>query len=121
MLSLAFILLSAAVLAGSVLALLYLRGTAYPRPASGLLHGALGLAGLAALFLALRGPPRGLDAGVGSFGAVAAVLAAAALVLGLSVLALLRYRPQVAALAVVLHAALAITAYVLLLAYVALG
>lgn len=121
MLSVAFILISTSVLSGSVVALLHLRGTAYPRPLSGVLHGVLGLAGLAALILALRGPPRGIDAGVGAFGAVAAVLAAAALVVGVGVLALLRYRPQIAGLAIVLHATLAITAYVVLLAYVALG
>jgi hypothetical protein len=121
MLSLALLLMTAVVVLGSVLALLHLRGTVRPRGAIGALHGLLGLAALVALAVALQGPPRGLQTGVAPFGMVAAVLATAALVVGLVVLLLLRTRRQIAGLAIAVHATLAISAYVVLLAYVALG
>ena len=120
MLSLALVILSAAVLAGIVLALLHLRG-APPHWTLGALHGVAGAAGLAALLLALRGPPRGVLAGVGAFGAIAAVLAVAALAVGLAVAALARRAHGGTGLVIAVHATLAITAYVLLLAYVSLG
>ncbi|HTC11936.1 MAG TPA: hypothetical protein VK726_24490 [Acetobacteraceae bacterium] len=121
MLSLALLLMTAVVAVGSVLALLHLRGNARPHGAVGALHGLFGLAALAALLLALQGPPRGLQSGVAPFGAAAAVLAAMALAIGLLVLLLLRARRQIAGLAIAVHATLAISAYVVLLAYVALG
>ncbi len=121
MLTLALTLLSAAVLFGTVLALPHLRGSARPHGAVGALHGLLGLAALAALFLSLQGSPRGLQTGVGPFGLVAAILAAAALTVGLLVLLLLRARHPAAGLAIAAHATLAISAYVVLLACVALG
>lgn len=72
--------------------------------------------GLGALLLALRGPARGIANGVGSFGTTAAALFAAALVTGV-VLLMLRRKPLVMAI----HAGIAITGYVLLLAWDALG
>jgi len=120
MLSLAFAILSAAVAAGIVLALLHLRGTP-PRGAVGVLHGMAGAAGLLALLLALRGPPRGVLTGVASFGAIAAVVAAVALAVGLVVAALARRSHRAVGLLIGTHATLAITAYVLLIAYVSLG
>lgn len=120
MLSLAIIILSAAVLAGIVLVLLHLRGVS-PHWIIGALHGAAGAAGLGALILALRGPPRGVLTGVASFGADAAVLAAGALAMGLGIVALARRSRRGVGLAIAVHATLAITAYVLLLAYVSLG
>jgi O-antigen/teichoic acid export membrane protein len=120
MLPLAFTILSAAVLAGIVLALLHLRGSP-PHWTIGALHGVAGAAALVALLLALRGPPRGELTGVASFGTIAAVLAAIALALGLAVAALARRSHRAVGLAIGVHATLAITAYVLLLAYVSLG
>jgi len=101
-----------------VLALWHLRATdGTPRPpiAAGIAHGAVGVAGLAILLLALQGPPRGVAAGVGAFGAVSAVLFAGALLTG-GVL-LLRRKGAVMAI----HAGVAITGYVLLLAWHSLG
>jgi len=121
MLSLALILMSVTVLLGVTLALLHLRGTTRPRWTIGALHGLIGLASLTALVLALRGPPRGEQTGVGPFGMVAAVLAGGALLIGLVVLSLLRVNRQIAGLAIAVHATAAISGYVLLLAYVALG
>lgn len=121
MLTLALGIMSAAVLLGSALALRHLRGTTRPHWAVGALHGLLGLASVAILALALQGPPRGLQAGVGSFGMAAAVLAATAFAVGLILLVLLRARGRIAGLATAVHATLAISAYVVLLAYVALG
>jgi|HubBroStandDraft_1064217.scaffolds.fasta_scaffold331767_2 hypothetical protein len=120
MLPLAFTIMSAAVLAGIVLALLRLRGSP-PHWAVGVLHGVAGAAGLAALLLALRGPPRGVLTGVASFGAIAAVLAAVALAAGLAVATLTRHSHGAVGPLLAVHATLAITAYVLLLAYVSLG
>jgi hypothetical protein len=119
MLTLAFGLICAAIVAGAVLAVGYLRAAAAP-PAVAIAHGALGAAGLAALLLALR---RGLPEtafGTEGFGAGAAALLAPALALGLVLghAGLRRRRP--AATLVVSHATLAITGFVLLLAIIAL-
>jgi hypothetical protein len=120
MLLLAFAILSATVAAGIALALLHLRGSP-PHWLAGALHGVAGAAGLAALLLALRGPPRGVLTGVASFGTVAATLAAIALVAGLAIAALARRSHRAVGLLIAAHATLAITAYVLLVAYVSLG
>jgi len=82
---------------------------------AGLAHGGVGAAGLAILLLALRGPPRGVESGVGSFGLASAVLLVAALLTGAVLLALRRKTAVM-----VIHAAIAITGYVLLLAWNAL-
>src|SRR5580658_4857821 len=120
MLLLALTIMSAAVVVGIVLALLHLRGL----PSHwmvGALHGLAGIAALVALLLALRGPPRGALTGVASFGAIAAVLAAIALAVGLALAVLARRSHSAVGLVIGMHATLAITAYVLLLAYVSLG
>lgn len=121
MLLFALLLMTAAVLLGGGLALLHLRGTTRPSWVVGALHGLIGLVSLVALFLALQGPARGVQTGVAPFGMVAAVLAAVAFAIGAVVLLLLRARRPVAGLAIAVHATLAISAYVVLLAYVALG
>jgi hypothetical protein len=98
--------------------LLHLRATdraSLPPRVAGIAHGVVGAIGLGCLLLALRGPPRGVDAGVGSFGTLGAVLLGAALLTGLTLL--IRRNGLVMAV----HAGLAITAYVLLLAWSALG
>ena len=84
MLNAAFSVLAVAVLLGSALALMHLREGAAPPPwPLGALHGLIALAGLGLLALALRGPPRGLDQGTGSFGIIAAALIALAALVGL--------------------------------------
>jgi hypothetical protein len=111
--------LTLAVAAGTVLALWHLRATevgSRPPAAAGIAHGLVGVIGLTVLLLTLQGPPRGVDAGVGGFGTVAAVLFACAAITGIALL-VLRRKPLVMAI----HAGLAITAYVLLLAWNALG
>lgn len=113
-------MLSVAVVAGTILALWHLKATddgAFRPPlAAGIAHGVVGAVGLGLLLLALLGPPRGVEAGAGSFGTVAAVLFAGALVTGVVVLMIRRK-----AIVIAIHAGIAITAYVLVLAWSAVG
>ncbi len=106
-----------AVAFGSVLALWHLRatdGASRPPLSAGIAHGVIGTAGLTVLLLALRGPPRGVAAGAGSFGTTAAVVFGAALATGLAVLVRRRKAPAVT---MVIYSGFAITAYVLLVAW----
>jgi hypothetical protein len=119
--SVAVAILSVTVVLGIALAMVHLRGTSRPPWMIGALHGVLGAVGLGTLVLALRGPPRGVQASVASFGGVAAVLAAAALAVGLGVVTLARRSRRGVGLAIAVHFTLAVTAYVLLAAYVSLG
>ena len=59
--------------------------------------------------------------GMGSFGIAAAVLFGAALIFGLLIVLLFRRTPRFAGVAVAAHASLAITAFVLLLAWLSAG
>jgi hypothetical protein len=107
------------VAAGSTLALWHLRAadrTSPPPLVAGIAHGVVGAVGLAVLLLALQGPARGISAGVGSFGTMAAALLAGALLSGVVMLFLRRKRVLMA-----IHAGIAITGYVLLLAWDSLG
>jgi hypothetical protein len=113
------ILATVAVLLGLVLALLFAHGTAYPRLV-GWLHGALGVAALVLLLLALRGPPRGMAMGAGSFGVIAAWLLGVALVFGLLMLNRSLRRGTIPGAAVAVHATLAIAGFVVLVAYASL-
>ena len=119
MLTAAFIILGFAVLLGTALAILHQRtptGAAAPWPV-GALHGLLGLGGLVCLVLALRGPPRGLDRGTGSFGMIAATLIAlAALAGGAILITHLRNRRGGGTL-IGIHATLAVSGFVMLAAY----
>ncbi len=121
MLFVALVILSATVVLGIALAVLHLRGSPRPPWKVGVLHGLFGVAGIATLILALRGPPRGLLAGVASFGAIAAAFACVALMVGLGVVTLGRWSDRGIGLLIAVHGSLAITAYVLLVAYVSLG
>ena len=123
MLIAAFVILGAAVSLGSGLAVLYLRseGVVAPPWAFAALHGSLAIAGLGCLALALRGPPRGLDQGMASFGMIAAVLMASAAVLGAEFLATRLRKRQLAGLAVAVHATLAVSGFVILAVYVLAG
>jgi hypothetical protein len=80
-------------------------------------HGAIGLMALAAVLVALRGPPRGTHSGAGSFGAVAAALLGGALLAGLTILAAHLRRRPVSALAIGLHASLGVAGFVILAAF----
>lgn len=119
MLNAAFALLAIAVLFGSLLALAYLREGAQPPPwPFGALHGLIALGGLALLMLTLRGPPRGVEQGTGSFGIIAAVLIATAALAGIAQLTLrLRGRRLPGAL-IGGHATLAVGGFIILLVYV---
>jgi hypothetical protein len=118
--SIAVWVLTLAVAAGTALGLWHLRAAGglsrLPPLPIGIAHGLVGTIGLATLLLALRGPARGIDTGVGSFGTIAAILIAGALLTVICVLLLHRK-----AIAMAIHAGIAITGYVLLLAWDSLG
>lgn len=118
MLTLAFWILAATVVLGSGLAFVHLRAAKLPPWPIGALHGAAGATGLAVLIFALQGPVRGAEYGVSAFGPAAAVLAALALAVGLVVLLLARRFKRTSGLAIAVHSTIAVTAFVLLLAYV---
>lgn len=83
----------------------------------GAAHGAFGVAGFAVLLATLGGNPRGQAMGVGQFAAIAAGLFAAALLVALMLVAArLRHR-RPPALAIGLHATLAIAGLTLLGTY----
>jgi hypothetical protein len=111
--------LTVAVALGITLALRYLRNGRLS--AIGIVHGLTGAAGLVSLVLALRGPRHGDAMGVGSFGAVAAMLLGLALALGPFIPFLHRRTPRVTGLTIAAHAGLAITAFVLFLAWASLS
>jgi hypothetical protein len=113
----AFVILAAAVALGTTLAVLYLRARAAAPFLLTALHGLFGLGGFACLLLALRGPPRGLDQGTGSFGVIAAALFAAAVLAGFCVLFIHRFKKRHASTLIGLHATLAVSGFVILAAY----
>lgn len=118
MLIAAFGALSLAIALGAALAIVYLRrdgAAALPWPL-GALHGLLGIGGLCCLALALRGPPRGVDRGIGSFGAISTALVLLAVLVGLAVLNQLLKRRRAGTL-IGLHATLAVSGFVVLAAY----
>ena len=118
MLTLAFWILAATVVFGSALAFLHLRAAKLPPWPVGALHGMAGATGLVVLILALQAPARGAEYGVSAFGPAAAVLVALALVMGLVVLILARRFRRTSGLVIAIHSTIAVTAFVLLLAYV---
>jgi hypothetical protein len=96
-------------------------GRPAPRWQLGALHAVLGVTGLAALVMALRGPPRGEAMGVDGFGRIAAWLLALALLMGLVLLSTrLRHR-QLTSGPIGIHAMLAISGVVILAAYTLVG
>jgi hypothetical protein len=123
----AFIILGFAVLLGGTLAVLHLRaqgGAAVSWPVPwpvAVLHGLLGIGGLVCLVLALRGPPRGLDQGTASFGMIAATLFALAALAGGGILAMHLRKRRRAGTLIGLHAALAVSGFVILAAYLMAG
>jgi hypothetical protein len=104
---------------GVSLAFLHLRGKRLP--ALGIVHGIAGAAGLVPLVLALQGPRRGDAMGVGSFGVAAAVLLGFALAFGLFIPWSLGRSSRGFGVTIATHACLAITGFVLLLAWASIG
>jgi hypothetical protein len=121
MLSLALALLSLAVLIGVAIGIRFLGDSRVPSRAIGAIHGLLGASGLSALIIALAsGAGTGDRYGTASFGPAAAILAALAALAGAGIALLGRRPARNIGLLIGVHASLAITAYVLLLAYVLL-
>jgi hypothetical protein len=118
LLAAAFYLLTLAVAAGTTLGLLHLRGSSRPPLAAGLLHAAAGLVGLVLLLPIALGPPRGIAAGAATFGPIAGWLLVGALLTGAVVLLRRRSGPNVM---MAIHAGIAISGYVMLLAWYAVG
>jgi len=118
MLSLALALLSLAVLIGVAIGIRFLGGRRMPSRAIGAVHGLLGVSGLCVLIFALMSSAGAGDRyGTASFGPAAAVLAALAVLVGVGIALLGRKAPRGSGLLIVVHASVAVTAYVLLLAY----
>ncbi len=118
MLDESFAVLCLAVALGIVLAFLHLRpGTSRPPWQLGILHGCMAIAGFSLLLVARPGHPRGLINGTAEFGTLAAILLAFALLAGIGLLALL-YAGRRPGFLIAVHAALAITGFVILAAYV---
>jgi hypothetical protein len=122
MVSVAFALVLIAASLGALLVWMNLApGRAVPRWQLGVLHAVLGATGLAALLIALRGPPHGEAMGVGAFGRIAAWLLALALLMGLVLLSTrLRHRRPTSG-PIGIHAMLAISGVVILAAYTLVG
>jgi hypothetical protein len=83
----------------------------------GALHGFVGATGLAILFLALRGPPRGVKFGAGAFGTISAALLVAALIGGLTILVTRAQAKPVRFGLVAMHGLFAIAGYTILCTY----
>jgi hypothetical protein len=121
MLTLSGASLGLALAIGGWIAIGQLRGTGRPKLWLAAAHGLAALVGFLLLLLALRGPVRGAEAGAASFGKIAAVTLALAAVPGIALLvAHLRGRRLPGALLGV-HAVLAISGFVVLLAYILVG
>ena len=133
MLDAAFTLLACAASLGAFLALGFLReGDAAPPaaraprprlPRLGLVHAGLGGTGLLVLLAALHDHNTAIHpaAGVAGFGSIAAALIGIALLFGLSILATARAGRGRASILIAVHATLAISGLVVLIALVSLG
>jgi hypothetical protein len=122
MLIAAFVILAIAVLLGSVLAVLHLQTESSTPPWSlAALHGLLAIGGLSCLALALRGPTRGLDHGVASFGIIATLLITLAALIGVTFVATRVFKARIPEVMIGVHATLAVGGFVILAAYVLMG
>lgn len=121
MASLALWILSAALLIGVFMGVRFVGGGPLSAPAIGAVHGLLGVSGLVVLVVALTHGITGGEYGVAPFGPTAAILGGLAVIAGLGIAFLRRRRTGALGLVVAVHACLAVTAYVLLLTYVALA
>jgi hypothetical protein len=120
MLEAALLALAIAVLVGTLLAVLHLRSDQIrkvPWPLAAL-HALFALGGFAALLATLGGPPRGVDQGTSSFGAISGWMLVLAVLFGLLILAArLRGRARAGGL-IGIHATLAVSGFVLFAVYV---
>ncbi len=135
MLNAAFYLLLIAVLIGALLAVLHFANANNSRagmaktenPPAGkklppwplaALHALFALGGFGLLLMALQGPPHGLGQGTTAFGSIAATLFVVAALFGGGLLAA-RWRRRIPNTTLIgLHAMIAITGFVILMAYV---
>jgi hypothetical protein len=125
MMDLAFGILAAAALFGAVLAILYARGPG-AKPvgrAVPAIHATIGVAGLAALIVALRtgAGAAATRMGMANFGPIAAGLIAVALLIGLVIASYAWRRKRPGGALIGAHATLAVAGVTLLLVLVALG
>ncbi len=120
MLNAAFYLLTIAVVFGALLAVLHMRdaSAAIPPWPLAALHALAALTGFGLLLVALQGPPRGLDQGTGSFGTIAAALFVVAAMFGGGLLAARLRGRRAGSTLIGIHAMLAVTGLVILMAYV---
>jgi len=123
MLTAALVILGIAVLLGSALAVVHLRtdGAVAPTWKLAALHGVVAVVGLGCLALGLRGPPRGLEQGTASFGMIAVALIAAAATLGAGLVATRLRQRRLPGLMIGVHATLAVSGFVILMAYILAG
>lgn len=123
MLTLATILLAVAVLFGLTLAWFHQKVSGHRTPLLALAggHGLLALAGFGLLAAALRGPPHGVATGTQSFGTIAAIVLALAILLGAGLLASRLAGRRIGGGLIGVHASVAITGFVILLVYTLLG
>ncbi|HUK60110.1 MAG TPA: hypothetical protein VLV50_12840 [Stellaceae bacterium] len=122
MLDLATFLLATAVALGGVAAVMSLRAGGAPAPfAIAGTHATLALGGYGLLLVALAGPPRGSASGAASFGPIAAVLLALAVLAGVALLQQRRRRTRLPGGLIGVHATLAVFGFVILAVYALLA
>ena len=119
MLTLATFLLATTVLFGVILAGFHhkARGRAGPPLPLVTGHGLLALAGAGVLIAALRGPARGVATGTQSFGAIAAIALALAILIGAGLLLSRLAGRRIGGGLIGVHASVAVTGFVILLFY----
>ena len=135
MLNAAFYILLVAVLIGALLAVMHFANASNARadaakaekPSTSkklppwplaALHAVFALGGFGLLLMALQGPPRGVGQGTAAFGSIAATLFVVAALFGGGLLAA-RWRRRIPSTTLIgLHAMIAITGFVILMAYV---
>jgi len=119
MLIAAISVMALAVVLGLWLSSLYLVREEPPKgtPLTGLIHGAAGATSVVLLWLALRGPPRGVHTGAGGFGWTAFYLMALALAGGVTILSFHLRRRGAPALLIAMHGMLGIAGGLMLAAW----
>ncbi len=121
MITLAVWLWGTTVAIGAVMAVRFLGERQLASRPVAAVHGVLGAAGLAALLVALATAGATSNRyGTAAFGPAAAVLATIAVIIGLTIAVRGRSRPRGPGLLIGIHATIAVTAAVLLLAYAVL-
>lgn len=121
MLVAAVVTLGAALLAGTVLAVLHLRGAdRVPRPLV-LLHLALALCGLGLAVLAGTEPVRSTGRGTAAFGTIAAAMIAIAALVGIGLFLAGQRGHRLSGALIGVHAMMAVGGFVILVAYLLAG